>query len=65
MSSLESPHLDDSDEYTPFIYTILYIKKKIALNYPKSASKGFFLGTKNDFETAVVNKPSVFEPLGR
>ena len=41
----------------------LNIKQKIILNYPKSASMGFFQGTKNEFETAVVNEPSVFEPL--
>ena len=38
MFSLESPHR--SNEYTQ--YTILNIKKKITLNYSKSASKGFF-----------------------
>ena len=38
-------------------------KKKITLNYPKSAAMGFFEGTQNDFETVVVNEPSVFEPL--
>ena len=37
---------------------------KITLKYPKSAAKGFFSkGLKNEFETAVVNEPSVFEPL--
>ena len=41
----------------------VYIKK-ITLNYPKSAGMGFFIkGLKNEFETAVVNEPSVFEPL--
>ena len=40
------------------------IKKKITLNYPKSAAMGFFSkGPKNEFETAVVNEPSVSEPL--
>ena len=39
-------------------------KKKIALNCPKSAAMFFFSkGLKNEFETAVVNEPSVFEPL--
>ena len=39
-------------------------KKKITLNYAKSASMGFFsTGLKNEFETAIVNKPLVFEPL--
>ena len=41
--SLESPHRGDSNEYTQ--YTVFDIKKKITLNYPKSAAKGFFLGT--------------------
>ena len=45
-------------------YTIFSIKKKITLNYSKSAAMGFFpKGFKNKFETAVVNEPSVFEPL--
>ena len=38
--SLESPHRGDSNENTK--YTILTIKKKIILNYPKSAAMGFF-----------------------
>ena len=59
--SLESPHRGDSNEYTQ--YTIFNIKMKIILNYPKIAAMGFFsMGLKNWFETAVVNKPSVFEP---
>ena len=57
MFSLESPHRGDSNEYTQ--YTIFNIKKKITLNYPKSAAKGL----KNEFETAKVNEPSGFEPL--
>ena len=40
MFSLESPHLDDSNEYTQ--YTISIIKRKITLEYPKSAAVGFF-----------------------
>ena len=45
-------------------YTIFNIKKKITLNYPKFAAIGFCSkGLKNEFETAVVNEPSVFEPL--
>ena len=51
--SLELPN-----KYTQ--YSIFIIKKKITLNYPKSAGKGFF---NNEFETAVVNKPSMFKPL--
>ena len=62
MFSLESPHGGDSNKYTQ--YTIFDMKKKITLNYPKSAAMGFFSkGLKNKFETAVVNKPSVFKPL--
>ena len=39
-------------------------KKKITLNYSKFAAMGFFSKElKNEFETAVVNEPSVFEPL--
>ena len=38
-------------------------KTNITLNYPESAAIGFFKGLKNEFETAVVNEPSVFEPL--
>ena len=60
--SLESPHRGDSNEYTQ--YTIFNIKKKITLNYPKSAAMGFCSKVlKNGFETAMVNEPSVFEPL--
>ena len=59
--SLESPHQGDSNEYTQ--YTIFNIKKKIILMYPKSEAMGFFQGTQERVETAMVNKPSVFEPL--
>ena len=37
---LESPHRGDSNTYTQ--YTIFNIKKKLTLNYPKSAAMGFF-----------------------
>ena len=54
--SLESPH------HT--FFNIKNEKRKSHLNYPKSAAMGFFFQeTKNEFETAVVNEPSVFEPL--
>ena len=60
--SLESPHHGDSNKYTQ--YTIFQDKKKeINLKYPKFAAMRFSLGFKNAFETAVVNEPSVFEPL--
>ena len=42
--SLESPHRGDSNEYKQ--HTIINIKRKITLNYPKSAAMGFlFQGT--------------------
>ena len=60
--SLESPHRGHSNGYTQ--YTIFNIKKKITFNYPKSAAMGFCSkGLKNEFETAMVNEPFVFEPL--
>ena len=62
MFSSESPHPGESNEYTQ--YTIFNLNMKNTLNYPKSAAMGFFSkGLKNEFETAVVNEPSVFEPL--
>ena len=48
--SLESPHSGDS--YGNTQYTIFNIKKKITLNYPKSAAKRL----KNEFETSVENE---------
>ena len=38
-------------------------KKKITLNYPKSAALGFFKELKTEFEIAVVYEPSGFEPI--
>ena len=62
MFSLESPHRGDSNEYTQ--YTFFNMNKKNTINYFKSAAMIFFhKGLKNEFETAVVNEPSVFEPL--
>ena len=62
MFALESPHRGDSNENAQ--YTIFNMNKKTTLNYPKSAAKGFFSkGLRNEFETAMVNEPSVFEPL--
>ena len=61
MFSLESPHRGDSNECTQ--YTIVNMNKKNTLYYLKSAAMCFFFkGLKNEFETAVVNEPSVFEP---
>ena len=40
------------------------MKRKNNINYPKSAAMGVVSkGLKNEFETAKVNEPSVFEPL--
>ena len=40
------------------------VKKKITPDYSKYATMGFFSGgLKNESEIAVVNEPSVFEPL--
>ena len=62
MFSLESPHRGDSNENTQ--HTIFNRKTKISPNYPKSAAMEFFSkGLKNEFETAMVKEPSVFEPL--
>ena len=62
MISVKSPHRGDSNENTQ--YTIFNIKKKITLNYSKSATMfSFPKGFKNEFKSAVVNEPSVFEPL--
>ena len=62
MFSLELPHWGDSNEYSQYI--IFSIKKKITINYPKSAAMGILSkGPKDEFETSVVNEPSVFEPL--
>ena len=60
--SLESPQRGNSNEYTQ--YTISQYKKE---NHPKLSqicNNGICSkGPKNEFETAVVNEPSVFEPL--
>ena len=61
MFSLESPHRGDSNGNTQYI--IFNIKMKITLNYPESEFWDFFKGLKKEFETAVVNEPSVFKPL--
>ena len=43
--SLESPHRGNSNEYTQYTCTIFNIKKKVTLNYPKSAAIRFFQET--------------------
>ena len=53
MFSLESPYRGDSNEYTQ--YTLFNEKKE---NQPKLSQE-----TQEEFLTAVVNEPSVFEPL--
>ena len=59
--SLESPHRGDSNEHTQ--YTTFNTKKKTTLSYPNSTAMGLFSkGLRNEFERAVVNEPSVFEP---
>ena len=65
MFSSESLHQRDSNEYICTYNIPFSIKrKKITLNYPTSAAMGFCSkGLKNKFETAMINEPSVFEPL--
>ena len=59
--SLESP-LGDYSEYTQYI--IFNLKKKNRPKLPLTCSYRIFSKRlKNEFETAVVNEPSVFEPL--
>ena len=65
MFSLESPHRGDSNKYTK--HAIINIKRKFTLKYPKYndvCSYGIFpYGLKDEFETAVVNETSMFDPL--
>ena len=60
--SLESPQRCDSNEFTQYI--ISQYKNE---NQPKLCQICNFgicsKGPKNEFDTAVVNEPSVFEPL--
>ena len=60
MFTLESLHPGDSNEYTQ--YTIFDIKKKITLNYPKSAAM-FFFPRDSRTSSKQVNRQSVVEPL--
>ena len=53
----------DSNEYIQYIIFNIKKEKKFTLNYPNSAPMGFSKRPKNEFEIAVVNEPSVFEPL--
>ena len=44
-------------------YNHFQYKKDYRLKSFQICSHGIFKGLKNEFETAVVNEPSVFEPL--
>ena len=60
--SFKSPHRGDSNAYKQ--YTVSNIKKEKHIKLSQIFSQGiFFKGPKNEFETAVVNEPSVFELL--
>ena len=60
--TLESPHRGDSNEYIQ--YTIFQHEKEKHPKLFQLCSHGIFSkGLKNEFELAVVNEPSVFEPL--
>ena len=62
MFSLESPQQGDSNEYTQ--YTFFQYKKENHLKLSQICGyRMFSKGLKNEFKTAVVNEPSVFEPL--
>ena len=62
MFSLEPPHRGDSNKYTQF--TIFNMNKKKHPELYRICSYGIFSkGFKNEFGTAVVNEPSVFELL--
>ena len=62
MFSLESPHRGDSSEYTKYIIFNRQ-KRKSPLIISNLHLGFFFKGLKNEFERAVVDEPSVFEPL--
>ena len=62
MFSLESPHSGDFNEKTQ--HAIINIKKGNHTRLSQICSYAIFsMGLKKEFETAVVNEPSVFEPL--
>ena len=62
MFTLESPHRGDSNGYTQ--YTIFSMNMTKLPKLSQICSYGLFSkGLKNKFETAVVNEPSLFEPL--
>ena len=60
--TLESPYRGDSNEYTQ--YTIFQYEKEKQPILSQICCYGIFSkGLNNVFERAVVNEPSVFEPL--
>ena len=60
--TLESPHRGNSNEYTQ--HTINQYEYEKPPKLSQICSYGLFSkGLKNEFETAMVNEPSVFEPL--
>ena len=60
--SLESPQRGHSNEYTQ--YTISRHRKRKSSNFSQIWNYGISSkGPKNEFETTMVNEPSVFEPL--
>ena len=62
MFAIESPHRGDSNENSQ--YTIFNMFTKNHPKLPEVCSYEIFSkGLKNEFETAKVNEPSVFEPL--
>ena len=62
MLSLESPHRGDSNEKTQYIIFNLQKENHPTLSYICRLVI-FSKRLKNEFETVVVNEPSVFEPL--
>ena len=58
---LESPHRGDSNKYTQYIS--IQKQEKSPQTILNLQLWDFSKGLKNEFETAVVNEPSGFEPL--
>ena len=61
MLSLESPHRGHSNDYT--LHNIFNINRKTPLIILSLPLWDFSKGLKNEYETAVVDEPSVFQPL--
>ena len=59
--TFESPHRGDSKKYTQYT-NFEYEKEKHPKQSQICSYRIFSKGLKNEFETAVVNKPSEFEP---